>query len=346
MKKYLIFATILLISLILFAERSFTEPSASLATVAEVSLTFSDWQKIVSTVWNFEFVTVGDHPISVRSLILAISFFLIGLHVSRRFSKFLEKTLLPKFQMEQSSNLIIKTFSFYILIAFAVFSSLKIAGIPLTIFTVIGGAIALGVGFGSQNLMNNFISGLILMIEMPIKVGDLVEVDGTEGTVEKIGGRSTKIKTPQNTHMIVPNSSFLEKDVKNWTLSDKIMRHSVFVGVAYGSRAREVSKLLFKAADEHGQVLQSPSPKVLFKDFAADSLVFETQFWIKMENIGKREQIESDVRYKIDHLFREGRITIAFPQRDVHLDIEKPITVSLCTQEPSKSQDPKTFKLI
>ncbi|MFG0315709.1 MAG: mechanosensitive ion channel family protein, partial [Planctomycetota bacterium JB042] len=208
-----------------------------------------------------------------------------------------------------------------------------------TAFTILGGAFAIGIGFGSQNLMNNFISGLILLVERPIRVGDLIQVGDLLGIVERIGARSTLVRKPSNVDIIVPNSTFLESNVINWTLSDDTYRTWVSVGVVYGSPLREVSKLLRKAVDEHGLVLKSPEPTLLFTDFGDDALQFEIHFWIRMRREMDRRRVESDVRFRIDGLFREAGIVIAFPQRDVHLDTARPLQVRVAPAEGDEPEE-------
>ncbi|GAX63051.1 small-conductance mechanosensitive channel [Candidatus Scalindua japonica] len=215
----------------------------------------------------------------------------------------------------------------YLIIGIAALIGLNVAGIPLRSLSIFAGAFGIGIGFGMQNIINNFVSGLILMAERPIKIGDIVEVDTLYGTIEYIGARSTRVRSSQNTHIIVPNSSFLQNNVLNWTLSDNLIRTSIKVGVVYGSPTREVKRLINKAVDEHEMVLKIPEPVLLFTDFGDNSLQFEVHFWIVVKRMFDRRRIESELRYQIDDLFREVGIVIAFPQRDVHLDSHKPIEV-------------------
>jgi small-conductance mechanosensitive channel len=261
--------------------------------------------------------------------------------LSRLISQVFGLRFLPRLGVDPSAASAFQSILFYTLVVlFAVFA-LKIVNVPLTAFTLLGGALALGIGFGSQNVINNFISGLILLAERPIRVGDLIQLEELYGNVDKIGARSTRVKTGANHEIIVPNSSFLENNVVNWTLSDDRIRTVVKVGVIYGSPTREVSRLLLKAVHDHGRVLAKPEPIVLFTDFADNSLNFEVHFWIKMQRIMDRLRIESDVRYRIDQLFREAGLVIAFPQRDVHLDSTKPIEVRfLAEKSDSQAQLP------
>ena len=216
---------------------------------------------------------------------------------------------------------------YYFALLFIILFALRTVNIPLTVFTLFGGAIAIGVGFGAQNLINNFISGFILMVERPVKIGDVIEVENNYGVVEDIGTRCTRVRTPGNMHILVPNSSFLEKNIINWTLADLEIRAQITVGVVYGSDTRKVKQLTLQAAKEHDKVLDFPEPFVLFSDFGDNSLVFDLYFWVRIKRIMDRRAIESDIRFRIDNLFREAGIVIAFPQRDVHLDTLKPLDV-------------------
>ena len=219
--------------------------------------------------------------------------------------------------------------AFYVLVLLFTLFALKLVEVPLTAFTVLGGAVALGVGFGSQNIVNNFISGLILLVERPVKVGDLIQLDDLYGNVEHIGARSTRVKTGENMDIIVPNSTFLETNVVNWTLSDNNMRTHVTFGVMYGSSVGKVTHLALKAAANHDRVFDRPAPFVIFTNFGENALEFELHFWVSVRTLMERRQIESDIRFNIDHLFREAGIVLAYPQRDVHLHADQPIRVQM-----------------
>jgi small-conductance mechanosensitive channel len=171
------------------------------------------------------------------------------------------------------------------------------------------------------------------MAEQPIKIGDLIEIEGTFAMVEEIGARCTRIRTGANVHILVPNSSFLEKNIINWTLSDKEVRTQVTVGVNYGSPVREVERIMLQVAEEHQRIRKAPKPFVLFNDFGDNALIFDLYFWVRMDRIMDRRIIESDIRFRIDELYREAGIVISFPQRDVHLDTQKPLEFRLVKDE-------------
>ena len=263
---------------------------------------------------------MDDRPITLGKVVIAFLFFTLGFVFSRILSRLLGHLLRRRTQLDLGASAALQSLAFYLLVVVFFLVALRTVNIPLTAFTILGGALAIGVGFGSQNIINNFISGLILLAERPIKVGDVVEIRDTKGVIEAIGARSTRVCTFDNVHIIVPNSAFLEHDVVNLTLSDDIIRTHVDVGVAYGSPTRDVDRLLQRVVAEHGQILEQPEPMVLFSDFGDSALIFRTYFWIRIQGSANRLRIESDVRHRIDHLFREAGIAIAFPQRDVHLD--------------------------
>jgi small-conductance mechanosensitive channel len=199
-------------------------------------------------------------------------------------------------------------------------TTLDMLNVPLTAFAFVSGAIAIGVGFGAQNIINNFISGWILMWERPIRIGDYLEVGGANGTVEAINTRSTRIRRTDGVHMLIPNSALLENTVVNWTLIDNLTRTIVRVGVAYGSPVKRVAELIMQATSEHEATLAEPQPVVIFEDFGDSALVFDVYFWINATAERNLRVVRSDIRFRIVELFENDEIVIAFPQRDVHLD--------------------------
>jgi potassium-dependent mechanosensitive channel len=279
-------------------------------------------------VWTYELTSIDDRPITVGKILTGILLFTCGLLLARALSSQLGQRVFPRLGVEGAAAALQSLF-FYVLMVLLTLLALRVVNVPLTAFTLLGGALAIGIGFGSQNVVNNFISGLILFVERPIRVGDMIEIDGTYGTVESIGARSTRVLAFNNIHIVVPNSSFLEKNVINWTLSSDQYRTVVTVGVAYGSQTRDVTRLIRHAVEEHGKILKKPEAIVLFSDFGDNALIFEVHFWIRMRKLMDRRVIESDVRHRIDQLFRDAGIVIAYPQRDVHLDSLRPVEVRL-----------------
>lgn len=205
--------------------------------------------------------------------------------------------------------------------------TLHLLKIPLTAFAFLGGALAIGVGFGTQTLFKNFISGLIVLAERKVRVGDILEVDGVAGTVTTIDTRSSTVRSFDGVEMILPNSLLLENKVINWTHGTSIVRRVVRIGVAYGSPTRMVSTILSECAAEHGVIAKTPEPQVVLEDFGADALVFALYFWIDLRGKTGASVVASDLRFMIERRLNEAGI--AFPQREMHLATEKPIQVSL-----------------
>jgi small-conductance mechanosensitive channel len=289
------------------------------------------WKKLTTmmgkakNIWNLELWVIDEHGVTVKKLAMALITLIIGFVFVRRLILRWVQGLLVRVHMKETTTAAVEKIINYFIILLIVLFALRVVNIPLTLFTFLGGAVAIGVGFGAQNLINNFISGFIVMAEQPIKIGDLIEIEGTFAMVEEIGARCTRIRTGGNVQILVPNSSFLEKNIINWTLSDKEVRAQVTVGVIYGSPVREVERIMLRVVEEHKKVKTTPKPFVLFNDFGDNSLIFDLYFWISMNRIMDRRIIESDIRFRIDELFREAGIVIAFPQRDVHLDVQKPL---------------------
>ncbi len=283
----------------------------------------------VSDLWSFELGSSEDRSVTVGKIVIALLTFVIGVFLAGVVTRLAFARLMARVGVDEGAAHAYQSLSYYVLVAIAFLIALRFVDIPLTAFAVVGGALAIGVGFGSQNVVNNFISGVILLAERPIKRGDLVDVDGTYGNVEKIGLRSTRIRTGDNIHVIVPNAAFLENKVVNWTHNDAQVRLRLGVGVIYGSPTRDVERLILQALHEHERVLKAPEPLVLFTEFGDNSLNFEARFWVRVRSILDRLRVESDLRYRIDDLFRESDLVIAFPQRDVHLDATAPLPIQL-----------------
>lgn len=288
-----------------------------------------------SKFWNFKLFTVDSNVIAIGDLVVGVVLLFFFYRVSKKVSQFLAQKLFSRMHWDSSTRLVIEKIVFYFLLALSVLFVLSFLSIPITIFTVLSGALAIGVGFGSQNIVNNFMSGMILMMEQPIRIGDLVEVDGLYGLIEDIGPRSTRVKAANNTHIVVPNSSFLEKNVLNWTLSDSVVRSTVRVGVAYGSPVRKVEELMYKVATHTELVLKTPPPVIVFEDFGDNALVFDLYFYAKIRSVLELKKISSEIRFQIDEEFNKAGIVIAFPQRDVHLDQLKPFQVELLSKNSS-----------
>ena len=205
----------------------------------------------------------------------------------------------------------------YVLIFIGTLVLLQIWGLDLSSLTILASALSIGLGIGLQNIAKNFGSGLILVFERPIQVGDFIEVGDLNGTVERIGARSTEIRTLDRVSIIVPNSRFLDSEVINWSHGNPISRLHLPLGVAYGSDPNQVRTILLEAASQHPKVLASPSPSLLFKGFGDSSLDFELLIWTAEPD--KQFLLKSDLYFLIYEALNQHQIEIPFPQRDLHL---------------------------
>ena len=295
--------------------------------------------------WSYALVTApGGQAITVGQIASVFLLLVFG-YVGSRFIGYLLGRRLATTKLRPDIIHILKRVAFFVLIVLVVMTALSLLGIPLTAFAFATGAIAIGVGFGAQNIINNFISGWILMAERPIRIDDFVEIDNTYGTVESIGNRSTRIRRSDGVHMLVPNSLLLERTVVNWTLIDQEVRTTVRVGVAYGSPVRKVADLILRAVTEEPEVKADPRPNVVFEDFGDSALVFEAYFWCDVGGERALREIRSSIRFRTSELFEANDIVIAFPQRDVHLDSNGPLEIRLTSSHDGASNESHVDKV-
>ena len=288
-------------------------------------------------VWNYELLTLGQSPITVGEIVLVLLLVLLGYLLSRFFERILSRRLAMT-EMRPDAIQTLQRILFYVLIVCVALTALSLLNIPITAFAFLTGAIAIGVGFGAQNIINNFISGWILMTERPVRIGDFIVVDEHTGFVERIGNRSTRIRRVDGVHIMVPNSQMLERTVINWTLVDNRIRTTIRVGVAYGSPTRRVAELIEQAVREAPQALEEPKPCVIFEDFGDSALIFDTVFWSDVQSEGELRRIKSDIRHRLAELFGAEGITIAFPQQDVHLDSDRPLRIEIVDRAGGSKQ--------
>jgi potassium-dependent mechanosensitive channel len=254
--------------------------------------------------------TLGD--------VLGLAFILLGGYfVANTFTFLLKKVVLPKLPLHRGLPYAISTVTYYVLLLVVALAALSGAGIELNKFTVLTGGLGVGLGFGLQNIVNNFVSGLILLFERPIHVGDTVDVGGLLGIVRRIGARSSTVVTFQGAEVIVPNSNLLSNQVINWTLSSQWRRVDVPVRVAYGTDPERVIKLLVGVAESYPGVLLERPPMAFFMGFGESSLNFELRFWSAWQDTWF--QLQSDVTVAVAKALREAGIEIPFPQRDLHV---------------------------
>lgn len=263
---------------------------------------------------------MGSVVIVPARLILAVFLFFLILNLSRWLKRQMGEKWLTHTNFDKGEKQSIVTLTGYVLTGFALFYSLSIAGLEFKNLAIIAGALSVGIGFGLQNIVNNFVSGLILLFERPVRPGDWVVVGETEGYVKRVSIRFTHIQTFDRADVLVPNSDLISNQVTNWMLGDPFGRVIVHVGVAYGTDTRKIHDLLMQIATDHPMVLTNgrlvPKPKVLFKAFGDNSLDFELRCHIR--DIDYRMTVRSELLFAIDEAFKKEGIEIPFPQRVIH----------------------------
>jgi small-conductance mechanosensitive channel len=272
----------------------------------------------VSRVIGTPFFHLGDIGISPVFVVKAILVFILIAYFSRRTSRLLRVQLIDRTSLEVGQRYAIERTSTYVIFVVGLFIALQVAGVNLNSLAVLGGALGIGIGFGLQAIASNFVSGLILLFERPIKVGDRVEVGDHNGDVIRIGARATWVRTNDNIVIVLPNTEFITSPVVNWTANDRQVRFLVPVGVSYSSDPKQVRELLLGVARGHADVLGHPPPDVIFKGFGDSSLDFELRVWTKAM-VDQAPMLKSDLYFAIFEAFRENAIEIPFPQRDLHL---------------------------
>jgi len=262
-------------------------------------------------------VTAGEVTITLSAILLALA--IVGVTwLSTKLVRFvLDHEILPRLDLRTGVPIAISTIVGYLLVVTGFVLALAALGIDLTKVTLLAGALGVGVGLGLQSVVNNFASGLILMVERPINVGDQIDIGGVLGEVRRIGVRSSTIRTFQGAEVIVPNADLASKQVTNWTLSDRARRYEIDVGVAYGSDPAKVLRVLEEAAASVPEVQKVPVPRALFTGFGDSSLDFRLFAWVESVDIGL--QAQNNLRTAVLQLLREAGIEIPFPQRDVHV---------------------------
>jgi small-conductance mechanosensitive channel len=229
----------------------------------------------------------------------------------------LEVEILPRLTSKHGLPFAVAAVTRYLLVTAGVLLAMAAMGVDFTRVTLLAGALGVGIGFGLQGVVNNFVSGLILLTERPVNVGDIVQLGPLRGTIRRIGVRSTTVQTPQGAEVIVPNADLISKEVTNWTLSDRRRRLEIDVGVAYGTEPEQAVKLLEAAAKEVAEVLRNPPPLALCTGFGDSAINFRLEAWI--DDYARGMANDSALRMAIVKKFREANIEIPFPQRDVHI---------------------------
>jgi small-conductance mechanosensitive channel len=256
--------------------------------------------------------------LSLLQILLLIALLIAVFWISSRTKRFLFNRLLAQSGLDRSLQYAIAQVVSNIVLVVGIFIVVENTGIHLAALAVFAGAVGVGVGFGLQNIASNFISGLVILAERPITIGDRVEVAGIAGQVEHIRARSTVIRTNDNMMMIVPNTRFIDSPVTNWTYTDRRVRFRVPVGVTYGSDIAKVCETLLAVGRENPNTLKEPAPSVFLKKFGDNSIDFELVVW-SSEMSARPSRYRSDLNFAIAEKFRQAEIEMPFPQRDLHM---------------------------
>ena len=261
---------------------------------------------------------IGPLPITPIFLIKACLFLFLLVTVSRLLQRVLLARIFRRLSIADAQKFALGRFTTYLFFLGGLFIGLQSLGVNLSSLVVFGGAIGVGIGLGLQNVVSNFVAGLILLIEQPIRIGDRIETSNALGDVVKIEARSTWVRTNDNVVIIVPNSEFINNSVTNWTANDPNVRISLPVGVGYNSDPEQVRSLLLEAATAHPAVLADPRPDVVFTDYGDNSLNFALRVWTS--TLAHAPIIlKSDLYFALFKLFTEHHIELPFPQRDLHI---------------------------
>ncbi|MBN1397355.1 MAG: mechanosensitive ion channel [Bacteroidetes bacterium] len=262
--------------------------------------------------------TIGESHLTLWTFLYLTVLFVLLIYLSGKLRTWISDRLFSHSSMHIGMRLTIGTIFRYVLIFIGMLIILQTAGIDLTTLNVLAGTIGIGVGFGLQNIANNFISGIIILIERPIKIGDRIEVGSIEGDVVHIGARSTSVITNDNITIIIPNSTLISENVINWSHNDEKVRFKIPVSVAYGSDVKLVEQLLISVAKEEKEVLEDPKPGVRFMEFGDSGLLFELRAWTNTLT-HRKGLLTSKLNFAIYDKFNQNGIQIPFPQRDIHI---------------------------
>jgi potassium efflux system protein len=261
--------------------------------------------------------TVGTQKISIGLILTALSILYGAFLVSWVIQAVMMEEIFARRGLDAGARISISRLIHYALVLTGFILALFALGFDLKNITILGGALGVGIGFGLQTIVNNFVCGLIMLFERPVKVGDAIELNGQQGKIKKVGLRATVVQTYDNSEIVVPNSDLITNQVTNWTLAERLSRIRIPVGVAYGSDVPLVMKTILECAASNQTVLKHPAPQVLFVNFGGSSLDFELRAWLA--DFDTRLRVISELHQEIDRKFRELNIEIPFPQTDLHV---------------------------
>ena len=293
------------------------------------------------TLWHHTTVVDGNEkllPITLMDIGLALIYSVATIILSRQLPAILEIILLESTDTSSSSRYTITTLTSYLVITIGVILTLNTLGADWSKLQWLVAALSVGIGFGLQEIVANFISGIIILFERPVRVGDFVTVGDTNGVVTKIRIRATTIRNFDAQELLVPNKEFITGRLLNWSLTDSTIRLQVTVNIAYGSDVDTAMRLMEKVARDNVDVLDEPAPSVIFQDFGDSALIMILRCYINSAD--RRMSIKSTLNHAINEKFKQAGIVIAFPQRDLHIDTSRPIPVHIAdAQQTEKTKD-------
>lgn len=272
----------------------------------------------IRDVLNHPLFTISETQVTLWTFIYFIVLLVMLVFIANRIKKLLLTRLLTRTSLDVGARQAVATIIRYLVLFLGLLIIIQSAGINLTTLNVLAGVVGIGIGFGLQNIASNFISGLIILFERPIRVGDRIVVGGVEGDVTSINARSTTVLTNDNISIIVPNSQFITENVVNWSYANHTVRIKIPVSVAYGSDVKLVTDLLLQVARENEDVLEKPEPAVRFIEFGDNGLLFELRAWTTTL-VHRRGKFISDINYAVHDIFTKNKIEFPFPQRDLHI---------------------------
>ncbi len=279
-------------------------------------------------IWNFTLFIIDNQQVTIGNAIIAF-LVLIIVNIIGRFFRLRSIKLSRRWGISSDGIVLLDKFCLIVELLISSILILKILHIPITELTVFGSAVAIGIGFAAKNILNNTVSGFVILLEQAIQVGDVIQLGDKIGTIRAIGIRSTIIHTAENIDVILPNSNILDSEVINWTMQNNQILTHIEVGIAYNTDVHCATDVMLSSVNKLQFVLAEPKPFVLFSDFGDGILNFQIYFAIEISNRLDRLKKESQVRYQLFDDFKKAGIAIAFPQTDTHLDTSKPLDLRI-----------------
>jgi len=297
--------------------------------------------EMLKQVWNFELFAVEDstvvegktvttaYGVTVGKSIGVLLLYALAYWLFAKLTRVLARLMISRFKVDPQAASVIRRWLMIAVSVVLIILILNLARIPLTAFAFMGGALAIGIGFGTQTIIKNVISGIIILFERKIRVGDIVAIGGTTGYVTAVDLRASTVRSFDGVEALVPNSTFLENQVVNWTYSNSRIRREIRIGIAYGSPVRQAADVILGCAQEHGQVLKDPAPEVYLEDFSDNAILMVLVFWVELGPTLTGRRVDSDLRFMMEKRLAAADIAIPFPQRDVHISVADALPVRM-----------------